>query len=434
MRKLNNTRSKSLFNHALELMPGGVNSPVRAFRSVGGDPLFIARADGPYMYDADGNAYIDLINSWGPMILGHNHPKIRKAVIEAAEDSLSFGAPGEKEVLIAEKIIKMVPSVEKVRMVNSGTEATMSAIRVARGYTGRKKIIKFEGCYHGHGDSFLISAGSGAATMGVPDSPGVTPGTAQDTLNAIYNDIDSVVALFEANPGDIAAVIVEPVAGNMGCIPPIEGFLEGLRQLCIDHDSVLIFDEVMTGFRLARGGAQELYGVIPDMTTLGKIIGGGMPVGAYGGKKEIMEKVAPAGSVYQAGTLSGNPVSMSAGLTMLNLLDGDMEIYSTLEQITNNITGKIESEFGESGIEFTINQVGSMFSVFFRKDPVKNFADAVDSRKELFTEYFWTMLENGIYLPPSPFESAFVSITIGDKEMERLSTGIELSAKALKNR
>jgi glutamate-1-semialdehyde 2,1-aminomutase len=328
---MNTQKSKELFRKAQTLLPGGVNSPVRAFKSVGGDPVFITRANGSKLWDADGNMYIDYVGSWGPMLLGHSHPAVIAKVKKAAEGGLSFGAPTEIEILIAEKICSMVPSVEMVRMVNSGTEATLSAIRLARAYTGREKIIKFEGCYHGHGDSFLIKAGSGALTLGTPDSPGVTEGTARDTLIARYNDIGSVEELFEKNSGSIAAVIVEPVVGNMGCVPPVDGFLGKLRELCTQNGTLLIFDEVMTGFRLARGGAQEKYGILPDLTTLGKVIGGGMPVGAYGGRRDIMELVAPSGPMYQAGTLSGNPVAMASGLEMLTQIQNTPDLYAKLE-------------------------------------------------------------------------------------------------------
>ncbi len=371
-------------------------------------------AKGAYLYDEDGNQYLDLINSWGPMILGHAHEVVEKAVRDALPGSLSFGAPTRREVEMAELIISMVPSVEKVRMVNSGTEATMSAIRVARGFTGRDKIIKFEGCYHGHGDSFLIAAGSGAITLGVPDSPGVTKGVANDTLTAPYNDLAAVQTLIDANPAQIAAIILEPVVGNMGLVPPAEGFLQGLRDLCTKEGIVLIFDEVMTGFRLAKGGAQELYGVTPDMTTLGKIIGGGMPVGAYGGKVEIMNSVAPAGPVYQAGTLSGNPIAMSAGMAALSYLNEHPELYGQLQQITDKLVNGTKQNMQELGLNYTINQVGSMYSVFFTQQPVTDFASAKTSDLELFGRYFHQMLQRGIYLAPSQFETLFVSAAITD--------------------
>ncbi|MDQ3290663.1 MAG: glutamate-1-semialdehyde 2,1-aminomutase [Bacteroidota bacterium] len=396
-------------------MPGGVNSPVRAFKAVGGNPIFMASASGPYLYDEDGNKYLDFINSWGPMILGHACETVEKAVHDALSKSFSYGAPTRREVEMAELIIKMVPSVEKVRMVNSGTEATMSAIRVARGYTGRDKIIKFEGCYHGHGDSFLISAGSGAITLGVPDSPGVTKGVAQDTITVPYNNLEAVKTAIEANTGQIAAIILEPVVGNMGLVPPVKGFLQGLRDLCTQEDIVLIFDEVMTGFRLAKGGAQELFNVMPDMTTLGKIIGGGMPVGAYGGRKEIMDCVAPAGPVYQAGTLSGNPIAMAAGYAMLTYLNEHPEVYAYLENLTNKLVEGMRENMAQLNLDYTINHVGSMFSIFFTSEPVIDFDSAKRSDLSLFGQYFNSMLRKGIYLAPSQFESLFVSIALTDK-------------------
>jgi glutamate-1-semialdehyde 2,1-aminomutase len=404
--------SKSLFAKAQKSIPGGVNSPVRAFKAVGGNPLFIKKAYGAYMLDEDENEFIDMINSWGPMILGHAHPMIIAAVTEACQNSLSFGAPTAKEIEIAELISEMVPSIEKVRMVNSGTEATMSAIRLARGFTGRDKIIKFEGCYHGHGDSFLIAAGSGAITFGEPNSPGVTKGVANDTLTAIYNDINSVRELFAANKGQIACVILEPVAGNMGCVLPVDGFLQELRILCTENESLLVFDEVMTGFRLAKGGAQEVYGIKPDLSTFGKIIGGGMPVGAYGGRKEIMDYVSPQGPVYQAGTLSGNPIAMSAGLAMLHYLNNHPEVYIELEKTTSFIVNGIKDGMKDLGLNLTINQLGSMYSLFFTEQKVENFEDAKTSNQEFFGIFFNKMLEKGIYLPPSQFETLFVSSCI----------------------
>lgn len=423
--------SKSLFEKAKNYIPGGVNSPVRAFRAVGGDPIFIKSANGAFIYDEDDNAYIELINSWGPMILGHNHPMIREAVIKAMENGTSFGAPTAREVEIAELIVRMVPSVEKVRMVNSGTEATMSAIRVARGFTGRDKFIKMEGHYHGHGDSFLISAGSGAITMGNPDSPGVTKGTAKDTLLAPYNDLEAVEKLVDANKGEIAAFILEPVPGNMGLVLPKEGYLEGLRKICNREGIVLIFDEVMTGFRLAKGGAQELFGVTPDMTTLGKIIGGGMPVGAYGGKKEIMEFVSPAGPVYQAGTLSGNPIAMAAGLTMLHYLNDHPEVYDTLNIIGGKITGGIKTSIEKLGLNFTINHLGSMYSLFFTDEEVFDFASAKHSDTVLFGKYFQAMLKKGIYLAPSQFESLFLSTALNDELIGKIIQANEESIKEI---
>ncbi|UII20672.1 glutamate-1-semialdehyde 2,1-aminomutase [Fulvivirga ligni] len=412
--------SKELFSKAQKFIPGGVNSPVRAFKSVGGDPLFIKSAKGAFMYDADDNEYVDLINSWGPMILGHSHPDIEGAVAEAIKSSLSFGAPTEKEIIIAELICKMVPSVEKVRMVNSGTEATMSAIRLARGYTNREKIIKFEGCYHGHGDSFLIAAGSGAATMGVPNSPGVTEGVAKDTLTAPFNDLVAVKHLIESNPDNIAAIILEPVAGNMGCITPVEGYLQGLRSLCDQHGIVLIFDEVMTGFRLARGGAQELFNVSADLTTMGKIIGGGMPVGAYGGKREIMEFVSPVGPVYQAGTLSGNPVAMAAGYAMLSYLYSNPAVYEQLDATTKQIEAGFRDNLTKLGLDYTINQLGSMISIFFSNQKITDFESAKTCDTELFGKYFRGMLNEGIYLAPSQFETLFISTEITENLVQKI--------------
>ncbi|MGB5979740.1 MAG: glutamate-1-semialdehyde 2,1-aminomutase, partial [Cyclobacteriaceae bacterium] len=400
--------------------PGGVNSPVRAFKAVGGDPLFIKSAKGAYVEDADGNEYVELINSWGPMILGHANSRIQEAVQQAVGHSLSFGAPTAREIEIAKLITSMVPSVEKVRMVNSGTEATMSAARLARGYTDREKIIKFSGCYHGHGDSFLIAAGSGAATMGIPDSPGVTKGTAVDTLTTPFNDLEKVKELVRANKDNVAAVIIEPVAGNMGCVLPKEGFLSGLRQLCTDEGIVLIFDEVMTGFRLAPGGAQELLGVMPDITTLGKIIGGGMPVGAYGGKKEIMEFVSPSGPVYQAGTLSGNPIAMAAGLAMLNQLNDDSDLYKRLESKTGKIVEGIRENLKSLGLNYTTTHIGSMCCLFFTDKEVHNFETAKACDTVKFGKYFRAMLDRGIYLAPSQFEALFISDAIGEEEIEKI--------------
>lgn len=411
--------SNELFLRAQKSIPGGVNSPVRAFRAVGGNPRFMVSAKGPYMYDEDGNRYIDLINSWGPMILGHAAEVVNEAVMQAIPNSLSFGAPTRKEVEIAELIVSMMPSIEKVRMVNSGTEATMSAIRVARGFTGRDKMIKFEGCYHGHGDSFLISAGSGAITLGVPDSPGVTKGTANDTLTAPFNNLEAVQTLVDANKGQVAAIILEPVAGNMGLVPPAEGFLQGLRTLCDREGIVLIFDEVMTGFRLAAGGAQQLFGVTPDLSTMGKIIGGGMPVGAYGGKQEIMDYVAPAGPVYQAGTLSGNPIAMAAGMAMLTYLKEHPEVYTQLEQVTGKMVAGMQQNMQQLGLNYTINRVGSMFSIFFTEKPVYDFESAKTSDTALFGRYFNGMLQRGVYLAPSQYEALFVSTAITDELAEQ---------------
>lgn len=421
--------SSTLFEKAKQSIPGGVNSPVRAFRAVGGHPLFIRSAKGAYLYDEDGNQYIELINSWGPMILGHAHEVVGKAVAEAISGSLSFGAPTRKEVEMAELIVSMVPSIEKVRMVNSGTEACMSAIRLARGYTGREKIIKFEGCYHGHGDSFLIAAGSGAVTMGVPDSPGVNKGVANDTLTAPFNSLQAVQTLVDANKGNVAAIIIEPVVGNMGLVLPKEGFLQGLRQLCDKEGIILIFDEVMTGFRLAKGGAQERFGIKPDLTTLGKIIGGGMPVGAYGGKKEIMDLVSPAGPVYQAGTLSGNPVAMSAGLAMLHYLNSHPEVYTQLETLGEQIVGGMRANLQKLGLRYTINHIGSMFSLFFTTREVTDFDSAKTSDTALFGKYFHAMLERGVYLAPSQYESLFLSTAL---TKENVQTIIQANYDALR--
>lgn len=423
---LQTSRSKELFSESKRYIPGGVNSPVRAFKAVGGDPLFIKSAKGAYLYDEDGNSYIDMINSWGPMIFGHGRKEIVDAISKAVSSGISFGAPNAMELEMARLISSMVPSIEKVRMVNSGTEATMSAIRLARGYTGRNKIIKFEGCYHGHGDSFLIAAGSGAITMGTPDSPGVTPGTAKDTLLAAFNNPEQVNELVQNNKDEIAAIIIEPVAGNMGCIPPNEGFLKSLRTLCDDHNIILIFDEVMTGFRLAPGGAQQLYDIIPDITTLGKIIGGGMPVGAYGGKKEIMDYVSPQGPVYQAGTLSGNPVAMAAGIAMLNLLqENKTVVYRQLEETTTAIVEGTKSIVSKKGLNFTVNQVGSMYSLFFTDKQVTNFEEAKTCDTALFGKFFRIMLEEGVYLAPSQFEAVFVSEALGEKEISRIISSTE---------
>ncbi|GAB3900401.1 glutamate-1-semialdehyde 2,1-aminomutase [Larkinella knui] len=402
------------------MIPGGVNSPVRAFRAVGGNPLFIKSAKGPYIFDEDGNRYIELINSWGPMVLGHAFEPVEEAVREAIQHSFSFGAPTRKEVEMAELIIDMVPSVEKVRMVNSGTEATMAAVRVARGFTGRDKLIKFEGCYHGHGDSFLIAAGSGAITMGTPDSPGVTKATALDTLTAPFNDLYAVERLIDANANQIAAVILEPVVGNMGCVLPEPGFLQGLRDLCDKNGILLIFDEVMTGFRLAKGGAQERFGIRPDLTTLGKIIGGGMPVGAYGGRRDIMDVVSPAGPVYQAGTLSGNPIAMSAGLAMLRHLNEHPDVYARLEELGTRLTDGFRASMIKLGLDFTINHLGSMYTLFMTERPVANFVDAKTCDLPLFGRYFNAMLKRGIYLAPSQFESLFLSVALTDELVDQV--------------
>lgn len=407
--------SERAFEEAVKYIPGGVNSPVRAFKSVGGTPRFMKRAKGAYLTDEDNNKYIDLIGSWGPMILGHAFGPVENAVRKAIRSSFSFGAPTVKEVEMARLICQLVPSVEMVRMVNSGTEATMSAIRLARAYTGRSKIIKFEGCYHGHGDAFLISAGSGALSLGVPDSPGITPSTLQDTLTAPYNDVEAVKTLVSKHKGQIAALIIEPVVGNMGCVLPGEGYLQALREICTQEGIIYIFDEVMTGFRLAPGGAQERFGVLPDLTTMGKIIGGGMPVGAYGGKKEIMQMVAPAGPMYQAGTLSGNPIAMSAGLAMLKHLQKHPEIYDQLEENGQYLAEGIRKSLGELGLSYTVNQVGSMYSLFFTPEKVINYQTAKTADTAAFGKYFHGMLQRGVYLAPSQFESLFLSSKIDRK-------------------
>jgi glutamate-1-semialdehyde 2,1-aminomutase len=428
---MDNSRSRSLFEKAKQFIPGGVNSPVRAFRAVGGSPLFMKRAKGAFLFDEDGNEFIDLINSWGPMILGHAHPVVEEAVRNALHDSASFGAPTAREVEMAELICSIIPSVERVRMVNSGTEATMSAIRVARGYTGRDKIIKMEGCYHGHGDSFLIAAGSGALTFGTPDSPGVTKGTARDTLIAPFNDLVAVENLIRENRDEVASIILEPVVGNMGCVPPAPGYLEGLRSICDQHGIVLIFDEVMTGFRLAAGGAQEKFGVKPDLTTLGKIIGGGLPVGAYGGRKEIMECVSPAGPVYQAGTLSGNPLAMAAGLAMLRYIAQNPSIYDQLEKVSGALSVGMEAEIKQVGLNFTINRVGSMLTLFFTDAPVVDFSTAKSADASLFAKYFQHMLGQGVYLPPSQFEAMFISTSIDQDIVERILASHRKALRAL---
>lgn len=403
------TRSEELFKKAVTLMPGGVNSPVRAFGSVGSTPRFIEQADGVYMTDVDGNRYLDFIGSWGPMILGHNHPAIKEAVIKACEKGLSFGAATEREVQMAELMTEVIPSLEMVRMVNSGTEAVMSAIRAARGYTGRDKIVKFTGCYHGHSDALLVKAGSGVMTAGIPDSAGVPAGCTQDTLSAVYNDLAGVEALFAQYPKEIAAVIVEPVAANMGVVPPKKGFLEGLRKLCSKHGSVLIFDEVITGFRLGLQGAQGCFGIDADLVTYGKIIGAGMPVGAYGGKRAIMETVSPVGAVYQAGTLSGNPVAMAAGIAQLTILKNNPQIYENLNQKSDIFFETMKENVRKSGHAWQINHVGSIGSLFFTEQPVVDYASAKTSDTTEYAQYFRYMLENGIHLAPAQFEAMFVS-------------------------
>lgn len=417
---MNNKKSTLEFKRATNIIPGGVNSPVRAFKSINGEPIFIEKAKGSKITDIDGNEYIDFVSSWGPMILGHAHETVINAIKETAEKGTSYGAPTILESEMAELITKMVPSIESVRMVNSGTEATMSALRLARGYTNRELIIKFEGCYHGHADSFLIKAGSGAITLGLPDSPGVTKGTAKDTLAAKYNDIQSVKELFKQNKNQIAAVIIEPVAGNMGVVKPQKGFLEALRALTKKHGALLIFDEVITGFRLAKGGAQEYFKVMPDITTLGKIIGGGLPVGAYGGRKEIMEKLAPAGPIYQAGTLSGNPLAMAAGLASLKIMNETEGFYQKLEEKAAKLEAGIIENIRKTGTKALINRVGSLMTLFFTDLPeINSFEDAIKSDTKKYAAYFKLAAENGIYLAPSQFECAFISAAHSDKDIDK---------------
>ena len=426
--KMNTSTSAKLFEEAKKHIPGGVNSPVRAFKSVGRDPLYIQKAKGAKMWDADGNEFIDYIGSWGPMIVGHAHPRVIRAIQETAANGTSFGASNEREIDLAKLIKKFVPSVEIVRMVNSGTEATMSAMRLARGFTGKDKIIKFEGCYHGHGDSFLIKAGSGVATLGLPDSPGVTQATAKDTLTARYNDIESVYELVENNKSQIAAVFIEPVGGNMGCVPARKEFLQALRELCDAEKILLIFDEVMTGFRLARGGAQEIYGIAPDLTTFGKIIGGGLPVGAYGGRGEIMQMIAPSGPVYQAGTLSGNPLAMAAGCETLKIIDETPDFYEKLEEKSAYLENGFRRTLAELNLNYTLNRVGSMLTLFFTDREVVDFDSAKTSDTNKFARYFDRMLEGGVYLPPSQFEAWFVSAAHAREDLDKT---ISLSHSAL---
>ncbi|AKK68718.1 glutamate-1-semialdehyde 2,1-aminomutase [Xanthomonas translucens] len=405
---MNHSRSHALFAQAQALIPGGVNSPVRAFKSVGGEPFFVQRADGPYLYDVDGNRYIDYVGSWGPMIAGHNHPAVREAVQRAIGDGLSFGAPCAAEVTMAETITRLVPSCAMVRMVNSGTEATLSAVRLARGATGRSRIVKFEGCYHGHGDSFLVKAGSGMLTLGVPTSPGVPAGLSELTATLSYNDVDGATALFDAIGSEIAAVIIEPVVGNANCIAPREGYLQHLRALCTRHGALLIFDEVMTGFRVALGGAQAHYGVVPDLTTFGKIIGGGMPVGAYGGRADLMRQIAPSGPIYQAGTLSGNPVAMAAGLAMLELVQAP-GFHQRLDAAAAALCIGLEQAAAAAGVAVTTNQVGAMFGLFFTAEKVETYAQATACDTAAFNRFFHAMLERGVFLAPSAYEAGFLS-------------------------
>ncbi len=426
---MNTEKSKIAFQKAREIIPGGVNSPVRAFKSVGGQPLLISKGKGSKITDIDGNEYIDFISSWGPLILGHAYPPIVEAIQKAAELGTSYGAPTLQETEMAELIVSMVPSIEMVRMVSSGTEATMSAIRLARGVTGRNKILKFAGCYHGHGDSFLIKAGSGALTLGLPDSPGVPESIAKDTLTANYNDIASVEKVFAEFGKEIAAIIVEPVAANMGVVLPEKGFLEGLRSITEKHGALLIFDEVITGFRLSPGGAQQYYGVMPDITTLGKIIGGGLPVGAYGGKKSIMEQLAPVGPIYQAGTLSGNPLAMAAGIVMLKTLKNNPSIYTELERKAAKLEKGLKENLQKTGTQAVINRVGSLMTVFFTDlEKIESFEQVMQSDQEKYAKYFRLALESGIYLAPSQFEAAFISNAHSNEDIEKT---IEASLKAM---
>ncbi|MEM0518092.1 MULTISPECIES: glutamate-1-semialdehyde 2,1-aminomutase [Aequorivita] len=424
-------RSSALFQEAQKVIPGGVNSPVRAFKSVGGDPIFVEKAKGAYIYDVDGNKLIDYINSWGPMILGHAHEPVVNAVIEKSKRGTSFGMPTEIETDIAALAVSMVPNIDKIRFVNSGTEACMSAVRLARGFTGKDKIIKFAGCYHGHSDSFLIQAGSGAITFGAPNSPGVTKGTAKDTLLATYNNLANVEEVIAANKNEIACIILEPVAGNMGCIPPAAGFLEGLRKLCDANDILLIFDEVMTGFRLAAGGAQELFGVKADIVTFGKVIGGGLPVGAFAAREEIMNYLAPIGPVYQAGTLSGNPLAMAAGLAMLKELNENREVFNSINKKTEYLHKGLETALKTENVKFTINRVGSMISVHFSEVPVTDFASAAQASNENFKKFFHGLLNEGIYIAPSAFETWFICDALSYEDLDATIAACQKVAKKL---
>ena len=424
-------RSSALFVEANKVIPGGVNSPVRAFKGVGGTPIFVKEAKGAYLYDEDGHRLIDYINSWGPMILGHAYEPVVQAVIEKAKKGTSFGMPTELETQIAKLAVSMVPNIDKIRFVNSGTEACMSAIRLARGYTNRDKIIKFSGCYHGHSDSFLIAAGSGLSTFGVPNSPGVTEGTAKDTLLATYNDLDNVKALFEANKNEIAALIIEPVAGNMGCIPPAEGFLEGLRVLCTEYGALLIFDEVMTGFRLAKGGVQELYGISADLVCFGKVIGGGLPVGAFAAREEIMNHLAPLGPVYQAGTLSGNPLAMAAGLEMLKALAADTAIYDRLAEKTAYLESGLVEVLTAANVIHTINRVGSMISVHFDANPVFDFETAKNGDNDTFKKFFHGLLKRGVYIAPSAYETWFITDALSYEDLDFTIKAVAATANEL---
>ena len=428
---MNYTRSSALFREAEQVIPGGVNSPVRAFKAVGGDPVFIKEAKGAYLIDEDGNKFIDYINSWGPMILGHAFEPVVDAVIEKTKKGTSFGTPTEIETQIAELAVRMVPNIDMIRFVNSGTEACMSAVRLARGYTGKDKIIKFAGCYHGHSDAFLIQAGSGAVTFGAPNSPGVTQGIAKDTLLARYNDIENVKEIIAANLGEIACIIIEPVAGNMGCIPPKEGFLQKLRTLCDDHNILLIFDEVMTGFRLAKGGAQECFGIKADIVCFGKVIGGGLPVGAFAGSKTIMSHLAPLGPVYQAGTLSGNPLAMAAGLAMLKTLDSDVAIYKRLAEKTEYLHKGITEVLAKYNITHTVNRFGSMISVHFAEDEVVDFDSSAKGNNDTFKAFFHGLLNEGVYIAPSAFETWFITDALRYEDIDQTIKAIEKVAQEL---
>lgn len=425
-------RSSALFVEAQKVIPGGVNSPVRAFKAVGGDPIFVEKAQGAYLYDVDGNKLIDYINSWGPMILGHAYAPVVNAVVEKAKKGTSFGMPTKIETDIAELAVSMVPNIDKIRFVNSGTEACMSAVRLARGFTGKDKIIKFAGCYHGHSDSFLIQAGSGAVTFGTPNSPGVTEGTAKDTLLATYNDLDNVAQLISGNQNEIACIIIEPVAGNMGCIPPTTGFLEGLRELCDKNNILLIFDEVMTGFRLAPGGAQELFGVKADIVTFGKVIGGGLPVGAFAARSEIMDYLAPIGPVYQAGTLSGNPLAMAAGLAMLNELNNNRNIFESINKKTEYLHNGLDRVLSAENVKFTINRIGSMISVHFSENKVVDFNSAAEGNNDNFKKFFHGMLDEGIYIAPSAFETWFLCDALTYEDLDQTIEACAKVAKKLK--
>jgi glutamate-1-semialdehyde 2,1-aminomutase len=424
-------RSSELFTAAKKVIPGGVNSPVRAFSAVGGNPIFIKEAKGAHLYDEDGNKYIDYINSWGPLILGHAFEPVVNAVVEKARKGTSFGTPTEIETTIAELAVSMVPNIDKIRFVNSGTEATMSAVRLARGFKNREKIVKFAGCYHGHSDSFLIQAGSGAVTFGTPNSPGVTAGTAKDTLLANFNDLQNVEDLLNANKGEVACIILEPIAGNMGCIPPQKGFLEGLRKLCDEHDVLLIFDEVMTGFRLAKGGAQELTGVNADIVCFGKVVGGGLPVGAFASRNEIMDYLAPTGPVYQAGTLSGNPLAMAAGLAMLTELQNSPDIYKSLSEKTEYLHNGISKALQKNNVVHTINRIGSMISVHFAEEPVVDFKSAANANNDKFKKFFHGLLDNGIYIAPSAFETWFLTDALNYEDLDRTIQAIDKVAETL---